>query len=141
MQRVCVLILVDEDVSKLVVVFLPDFRNLAQKPDCLNHQIVEVESVVRVQPLLVHLVNSRHRCAPFIDVFRTSGKGLGVFAAVLGRANRRLCSPLAQVLLVVSKILDALFDQSQRIVLVVDGKCACVFVVELLNILTENPHT
>jgi hypothetical protein len=46
LERVGVLILVDEDVAKLVVVLFSDFRDVAQQSHGFDQQVVEVERVV-----------------------------------------------------------------------------------------------
>jgi hypothetical protein len=107
LQRVCILILVNQDVAKFVVVLLAHLRHLAQQAHGLNHQIVEVEGVVSVQALLVGFVNACNRRAALVDVIGTRSKSFNVFASILCRADGGLSGAQAELLFVVAQILDA----------------------------------
>ena len=44
------------------------------------------------------------------------------------------------MLFVVAQVLDAVLDEPDRVVLIVDGERARVFVVELFDVLTKDAH-
>ena len=140
LKRVCILVLINQDVAKLVVVLLAHFRNLAQESHGLDHQVVEVERVVRVQAFLVDLEDAGNRGAALVDVIGTRGKSCNIFAAVLCRADGGLSGAQAELLFVVAEVFDAVFDETQRVVLIIDGERAAVFVVELFDVLTQDAH-
>ena len=84
LKRVCVLILIDQDVTKLVVVLFAHFGNFTEQSHGLDHQIVEVERVVGMQPFLVRTVDAGLCGALFVNVFSARGKRVNILAAVLG---------------------------------------------------------
>jgi len=55
LQRVSVLILVYQQITIPIVVFLAHFRNIAQQADCLNQQIVKIERIVLLQAFFILL--------------------------------------------------------------------------------------
>ena len=82
LERVCVLILVDEDVAKLVVVLFSDFVHVAEQSYRLDQQIVEVERVVCMQARLVHLVNLCHHRPALVLILSARGEGRRIFTAI-----------------------------------------------------------
>ena len=129
LQRVCVLVFIDQDVAKLVVVLFAHLGDFPQQSHGFDQQIVEVERVVGVQSFFVHLVNTGYGSAALVDVIGAGSKCVDVFAAVFGGADGALRGAQSQLLLVVAEVLDAVLDQPGRVVLVVDGKPARVFLV------------
>ena len=112
LERVRVLVFVDKNVAKLVVVLFPHFGDIAQQAHGLDQQIVKVERVVRVQAVFVHLVNRRHRGPALVDILRVRREGGGIFSAIFGRANHRLRRARTEILFVETKLFNALLDQT-----------------------------
>ena len=52
----------------------------------------------------------------------------------------RLGGTLGQLLFIVTQILDAVFDQPERVVLIVDREGAAVIGLQLLDVLAQNAH-
>jgi hypothetical protein len=46
LKRVCILVLVNEDVAKLVVVFIPDFTGRRAATNCPDHEVIESSALL-----------------------------------------------------------------------------------------------
>ena len=88
LQRICVLIFVNQNILKLIVIFLADFGNASQKNDGFYQQIVKVECVGIVQTFFINFKNPRNRGAFLVGVFDFWRIHLEVFTAIFGRTYR-----------------------------------------------------
>src|SRR3954471_22410928 len=84
LQRVGVLIFIYEQVAELPIVFVTNFIRAAQQSHRLDHQVIEIKRVVRVQTFFVGFVNASNRRASFIHIIGARGKRIHIFAAILG---------------------------------------------------------
>jgi hypothetical protein len=93
--------------------------------DGLNQQVVKIKRVVADEAFLVELEDAGDGRALFVVVFDARRVGFGVVAVTILRARDcALRGALPQLLFIVAQILDALFDEPDGIVLIVDGKGA-----------------
>ena len=93
-----------------------------------------------MQAFFIRGIDAGLRGALLVDVFGARGKRVNIFAAVFGRADSALGSAKTKILFIKTQILDAVLDQLERVVLVVDREGAGVFVIQLLSVLTQNAH-
>ena len=93
-----------------------------------------------MQAVFVNLIDLRHCCAAFVDILSLRGKRRRILAAVFSGADGCLRRARPEVFLVVTELFDALLDQAQRIVLIVNGEPARVLVVELFEILAQDAN-
>src|ERR1043165_4034184 len=94
-----------------------------------------------MQAILVPLINPPHVRAPLVGILSARRERGRIFAAILRRADRRLCRAWREILLVETEFFDRLADQAQRVVLIVDREATRVAAVQLLEILAQDTHT
>src|ERR1700737_4821975 len=70
LQRVSILILIYQQITKLIVIATADLRYIAQQPDRFDQQVIKVERVVLLQTLFVLLKDARNRSTAFIRELR-----------------------------------------------------------------------
>src|SRR6185436_11481898 len=90
---------------------------------------------------LVELVHARDGGATLINVFRTGRVSFNILTTILGAADGALHRTRPQLLIVITKIPDAVLCQPNGIILVVDCEGARVVFVKLFDVLAENADT
>ena len=134
-----VLVLVDEDIAELLLVELPDILVLLEEPDGVEDDVVKVQGPGGPELLLIRQVD----VGDLLEAEVPLGPALvhifgGQEHFILGPGDVTQDGPGLEGLLVHVQLLQALLDDPEGVVGVVDGKGGGE--AQLLNVPAEDPH-
>ena len=115
-----ILVFVDEDILKAVLVFFPHVFVLLQQAHGQAQQVVEVHSVVFLQLLFIQRIYLGDFLG--VEIAGPAGKFIGVHQGVLRRRNRPQDGPGRKLLVIQIDLLQAILNEGHLVCRIVNRK-------------------